>query len=156
MGACQHRRPLLFAHVSGRQAARVRRVCDARWLRRRPGWWQDLLRSGAPGRKAAASARNCLRTAADLERVDVLAAPCRMCAGEEFGAACEFPALAWLPDEVSKVGLLVRRLAVQITPERRSEIAWEAEVEAERDAAEFAAEEAEREAAEEEEEEMHV
>ena len=44
------------------------------------------------------------------------AATRRMCAGDVFGPACSFPALAWLPDELSKDDLLVHRLAVPYNP----------------------------------------
>lgn len=132
------------------RAACTRHVCNAHCLRRRREWWQDLLRSGAPGRKVAASARNCLRSAVDLERIDVSAAFCRMHAGEDFGPASEVPALAWLPDELSKPGLLVRRLAVPRNSEGWLEAECEMEMEIEADRAEYEAEEAEREAQEEE------
>ena len=118
-------------------------------LRCRPTFWQDLLRSGAPGRKVAVSARNCLNTAVDLERIDVSAAFCRMFAGEQYGPAREFPALAWLPDELGKPDLLIRRLAVTDSAVGWSEAEWEMEMEIEADRAEFEAEEAEREAQEE-------
>ncbi len=85
-------------------------------MRCRPSFWQNLLRSGAPGRKVAAGARNCLAATADLERVDVSAAARRMSAGDAFGPACDFPALAWLPAELSKDDLLVHRLAVPYNP----------------------------------------
>ncbi len=80
----------------------------------------QLLAEPAPDRRArwkvAARARNCLTAAADLERVDVSAATTRMSAGDVFGPLCDFPALAWLPGELSKDDLLVHRLAVPCNP----------------------------------------
>jgi len=85
----------------------------------------------------AASSRNCLGTAVDLERIDVSAALCRIYAGEVLGRWREVPALAWLPDELSKPDLLVRRLAVPMTYLRRIAMDLDAEVEAERRRAEY-------------------